>query len=110
MKIVYWGTPKYSAENLVSIVKAGNDVIAVVTQPDRKRNRGKALTPSPVKKTAIDFGIPVYTTQSISKDQNIKNILSDLNADVYIVVAFGQILPTDILAQPKLGYQLGSTT
>ena len=103
MKIVFWGTPKYSAENLITIVNAGYKVIAVVTQPDRKRNRGKKLSPSPVKQAAIDFGIPVYTTQSISKDQNTKKTLSNLNADIYIVVAFGQILPKEILDQPKLG-------
>ena len=103
MKIVFWGTPKYSAENLINIVNAGYKVIAVVTQPDRRRNRGKFLSPSPVKEAAIDLGIPVYTTQSISKDKNIKESLFKLNADIYIVVAFGQILPKDILDQPKLG-------
>jgi len=103
VKIVFWGTPKYAAENLINIVNAGYEVIAVVTQPDRKRGRGKELSPSPVKQAAIDFGIPVFATQSISKDQNTKNILKDLNADVYIVVAFGQILPKEILDQPKLG-------
>ncbi|WP_269610364.1 methionyl-tRNA formyltransferase [Prochlorococcus marinus] len=103
MKIVFWGTPKYAAENLIKIVKAGNEVIAVVTQPDRKRGRGKNLSPSPVKQTAIDLGIPFFSTQSIRKDQNTKDMLKSLKADVYIVVAFGQILPKEILDQPKLG-------
>tara|TARA_Y100001968_G_scaffold278828_1_gene274394 strand:- start:964 stop:1974 length:1011 start_codon:yes stop_codon:yes gene_type:complete len=103
MKIVFWGTPQYSAENLISIVKAGHNVIAVVTQPDRKRGRGKNLSPSPVKQVAIDLDIPVYTTKSIRNDQNIKDILKNLQADVYIVVAFGQILPREILNQPRLG-------
>ncbi len=103
MKIVFFGTPKYAAENLEHLIKTGYDVIAVVTQPDRKRSRGKKLTPSPVKQTAIDFEIPVYETHSISKDQYIKNLLIKLNADVYIVVAFGQILSKEILDQPTLG-------
>ena len=103
MKIVFWGTPLYAAENLIHIVKAGFNVIAVVTQPDRKRGRGKTFSPSPVKKAAIDFGIPVYTSESIGKDKIIKESLSNLNADVYVVVAFGQILPKEILDQPKLG-------
>ena len=103
MKIVFWGTPKYAAENLTSIVTAGYNVIAVVTQPDRKRGRGKKLSPSPVKKVALDIGIPVYETQSISKDQITKNLLFNLKADVYLVVAFGQILPKEILDQPQLG-------
>ena len=103
MKIVFWGTPKYAAENLINIVNTGNEVIAVVTQPDRKRGRGKKLLPSPVKQAAIDLGIPVYATKSIRKDQNTKNLLKNLKADVYIVVAFGQILPREILDQPKFG-------
>ena len=103
MKIVFWGTPKYAAENLINIVNSGQDVIAVITQPDRKRGRGKKLSPSPVKEASIDLGIPVFTTQSISKDQNTKDILNKLKADVYVVVAFGQILPREILDLPKLG-------
>ena len=103
MKIIFWGTPKYAAENLISIVRAGQEVIAVISQPDRKRGRGKGLSPSPVKKAAIDLGIPVFTTQSISKDKNTQEILTKLKADVYVVVAFGQILPKEILDQPKLG-------
>ena len=103
MKIVFWGTPKYAAENLLCIVKAGYEVIAVVTQPDRKRGRGKELSPSPVKQSAIDLGIPVFATQSISKDQDIKDKLIDIKADIYLVVAFGQILPKEVLDVPKLG-------
>ena len=103
MKIVFWGTPKYAADNLIHIVNAGNKVIGVVTQPDRKRGRGKTFSPSPVKKVAIDFGIPVYTSESISKDQITREILTHLEADIYVVVAFGQILPKEILDQPKLG-------
>ncbi len=103
MKIIFWGTPKYAAENLISIVRAGQEVIAVISQPDRKRGRGKKLSPSPVKEAAIDLGIPVFTTQSISKDKNTQEILTKLKADVYLVVAFGQILPKEILDQPKLG-------
>ena len=103
MKIIFWGTPKYAAENLINIVNSGQKVIAVITQPDRKRGRGKKLSPSPVKEASIKLGIPVFTTQSISKDKKIKEILEELKADVYVVVAFGQILPRDILDQPKLG-------
>ena len=103
MRIVFWGTPQYAADNLLSLIKAGHNIIAVVTQPDRKRGRGKNLSSSPVKQVAIDFGIPVHSTSSICKDENIKKLLLNLNPDVYIVVAFGQILPNDVLSQPKLG-------
>ncbi len=103
MKIIFWGTPKYAAENLITLVSARLEVIAVITQPDRKRGRGNKLSPSPVKEAATDLGIPVFTTQSISKDENTKGILKKLDADVYVVVAFGQILPKEILDLPKLG-------
>jgi len=103
VKIIFWGTPKYAADNLIDIFKAGHEIIAAVTQPDRKRGRGKTLTPSPVKNVAIDLGIPVLTTPSISKDHKTKEILRNLNADIFVVVAFGQILPSDILDYPKFG-------
>ena len=103
MKIVFWGTPKYAAENLINIFNAGYEVIAVVTQPDRKRGRGKKLSPSPVKEAAINLSIPVYAPNSIRKDQKTKEKLFNLKADIYLVVAFGQILPKEILDQPKLG-------
>ena len=103
MKIIFWGTPKYAAENLINIVNAGYEVIAVVTQPDKRRGRGKYLSPSPVKQAAIDLGIPVYETKSIRTDINTKNLLFNLNADIYIVVAFGQILQKEILEKPQLG-------
>jgi len=103
VKIIFWGTPKYAAENLINIVNAGYEVIAVVTQPDKRRGRGKYLSPSPVKQAAIDLAIPVYETKSIRNDINTKNLLFNLNADIYIVVAFGQILQKEILEKPHLG-------
>ncbi len=103
MKIVFWGTPQYAAENLLSLIRSGHDVVAVVTQPDRKRGRGKKLNPSPVKQIALDFEIPVYTTPSIRNDQVTIQLLIDLKADIFVVVAFGQILPKQILKLPKLG-------
>ena len=103
MKIVFWGTPKFAAYNLQSIINAGHNIIGVVTQPDRKRGRGKSLSPSPVKQIALDNGLPVYTTSSIKNDKVTQEILFNLKADVYLVVAFGQILPQEILDCPKQG-------
>ena len=103
MRIIFWGTPKYAADNLIDIFRAGHEITAVVTQPDRKRGRGKKLTPSPVKNAAIDLDIPVFTTPSINNDQKTKEILRNLEADIFIVVAFGQILPSEILDYPKFG-------
>ncbi|MBW3041998.1 methionyl-tRNA formyltransferase [Prochlorococcus marinus] len=103
MKIIFWGTPKYAADNLLTLISSGHEVTAVVTQPDRKRGRGKNMSPSPVKKVAEEYDIPVFTTKSIRNDQITKDKIINLNADVYVVVAFGQILPIEILKRPKLG-------
>ena len=82
MKIIFWGTPKYAAENLINIVREGQEVIAVVTQPDKKRGRGNKLSPSPVKEVAIKLGIPVFTTRSISKDKSIKEIREEFHIKI----------------------------
>ena len=103
MRIVFWGTPNYAAKNLVSIIKAGYEITSVITQPDKKRGRGNNYTPSPVKQIAIEYGIPVYTTNSIRKDKIIQNVLKEINPDIFIVVAFGQILPEEIINLPSLG-------
>ena len=103
MKIVFWGTPQYAAQNLLTIINNGFNVIAVVTQPDRKRGRGNMLNPSPVKQVALDNDISVFTTNSIKNDKNTRKLISNLNADIFIVVAFGQILPLEVLNQPPLG-------
>ncbi len=103
MKVVFWGTPKYAAESLNSIIKAGHEIVAVITQPDRKRGRGNKLTASAVKELALRNEIPVYTTFSIKKDETNKEKILSLYADIYIVVAFGQILPKEILLKPPYG-------
>ena len=103
MKIVFWGTPKYAADNLLSLIKAGHEVSAVVTQPDRKRGRGKKLSSSEVKQVAEKFDIPVYTTRSIIKDHETRKSILSIESDIFIVVAFGQILPLEVLNTPWLG-------
>nr|YP_002049462.1 methionyl-tRNA formyltransferase [Paulinella chromatophora]ACB43252.1 methionyl-tRNA formyltransferase [Paulinella chromatophora] len=103
MKIVFWGTPNYAVASLEALVKAGHDLVAVVTQPDRRRARGKLLLSSPVKVRALELGLTVYTPKQISSDIDIQTRLASLEADIYIVVAFGQILPFEILVQPRLG-------
>jgi len=103
VKVIYWGTPEYSIPTLTAIHNEGHEILAVVTQPDKKRSRGGKLSPSPVKNKAIEMNIDVFTTCKISDDERLKNILADLKADIYIVVAFGQLLPKSILDQPPLG-------
>ena len=103
MKIVFWVTPAYAFSSLDTLVEAGHELVGVVTQPDSRRGRGKALVPSPVKARAIELGLPVFTPERIRKEPDCQQQLAALGADVYVVVAFGQILPKEILQQPPLG-------
>ena len=103
MKIIFWGTPFFSIPCLNSLINSHHEILATVTQPDRRRTRSNKLTRSPIKERSSEVGIPVITTESIRHDINTQKRVTDLNADIYIVVAFGQILPLKILKQPKLG-------
>ena len=89
--------------SLEALVQAGHQLVGVVSQPDRRRGRGKALVPSPVKARALELGIPVFTPERIRREPDCQRQLAQLGADVYVVVAFGQILPPEILQQPPLG-------
>ena len=88
---------------LNALHQAGHTIVGVVTQPDRRRGRGKQLVPSPVKARAEELGLPVFTPERIKRDDACKAELDALGADVSVVVAFGQILPKAVLQQPPLG-------
>ena len=103
MKILFWGTPAYAVPSLEALVAAGHTLVGVVTQPDRRRGRGKELQPSPVKARALELGIPVFTPERIRREPACQEQLGALGADAYVVVAFGQILPPEVLQQPPLG-------
>jgi len=103
VKILFWGTPAYAVPSLDALVAAGHSVVGVVSQPDRRRGRGTTLMPSPVKARALELGIPVFTPARIKREPECQQQLAELKADVYVVVAFGQILPPEILQQPPLG-------
>jgi len=103
MRILFWGTPTYAVASLNALVEAGHELVGVVSQPDRRRGRGKELIASPIKARALELGIPVFTPERIRKDLACQEQLAGLGADVYVVVAFGQILPPAVLAQPPLG-------
>ena len=106
MRILFWGTPAYAVSSLDALMEAGHELVGVVTQPDRRRGRGKALVPSPVKARAVELGLPVFTPERIRKEPDCQQQLAALGADVYVVVAFGQILPKEVLQQPPLGLSL----
>lgn len=103
MKVLYWGTPHYAVPTLKAIHAAGHDIVGVVSQPDRRRGRGQQIIPSPVKDQAIKLGLRVFTPERIRRDLDCQQKLAELGADISVVVAFGQILPAEILNQPPLG-------
>lgn len=103
MRIVFMGTPDFSVGTLEAMVNAGHEVCLVLTQPDKPKGRGKELLMTPVKEKAIELGIPVEQPVKVRTDEELKARLRSLNADVFVVVAFGQILPKDVLDIPKYG-------
>jgi methionyl-tRNA formyltransferase len=103
MKILFWGTPAYAVPSLDALVAAGHQVVGVVSQPDRRRGRGKELVPSPVKARALALDLPVFTPERIRSDTATQQQLAALGADLFVVVAFGQILPPAVLDLPPLG-------
>lgn len=104
MKIVFFGTPEFALPTL-DIILAQPDwqVVGVVTQPDRKRGRGNQLQPSPVKTLALAHQIPIQQPERIKKSPETIQWLKTLHADVFVVVAYGQILSSEILNIPPRG-------
>ena len=102
MKIVYMGTPDFAVPPLEALVKAGYEVAAVVTQPDKPKGRGKALMPTPVKEEALKHGIPVYQPEKVREPGFVEK-LRELKPDLIVVAAFGQIIPESVLNMPKFG-------
>ncbi|MDB9306217.1 methionyl-tRNA formyltransferase [Nodularia spumigena CS-591/12] len=104
MKIVFFGTPDFAVPTLEKLLNQPDfQVLAVVTQPDKRRERGNKLIPSPVKTVAINHNLPVWQPQRIKKDTETLTQLRECDADVFVVVAYGQILSPEILDMPKLG-------
>ncbi|WP_298905954.1 methionyl-tRNA formyltransferase [uncultured Nostoc sp.] len=104
MKIVFFGTPQFAVPTLEKLLNHSEfDVLAVVTQPDKRRERGNKLTPTPVKAIATTHNLPVWQPERVKKDTETLTQLKQLDADVFVVVAYGQILSSKILNIPKLG-------
>jgi len=102
LKIVFAGTPEFSVAALESLITSDHDVIAAYTQPDRPVGRGRQLRSGPVKQCALDHNIPVYQPLSL-KDTAAQQEFAALQADVMVVVAYGLILPIEILETPEYG-------
>ena len=102
MRIVFMGTPDFAVPTLTALIEGGHEVVAVVTQPDKPKGRGKAVLMTPVKEKAIEYEIPVYQPVKV-RDPEFVELLKTMAPDVIVVVAFGQILPKSILDLPKYG-------
>ena len=102
MRIVFMGTPDFAEASLEKLIERGYEVVGVFSQPDKPRGRGMELSPSPVKALALSHGIPVFQPVKM-RDGTALAQLKSLNPDLVVVVAYGRILPDDILAVPPLG-------
>ena len=105
MKIVYMGTPAFAVPALAALLDSHHRVLAVCTQPDRPAGRGHKLTPSPVKIKAIEYGIPVFQPETLrfANSKEIRTQLKMLGADIFVVAAYGLLLPKGILDMPPFG-------
>ncbi len=103
MRIIFMGTPDFAASALEALAVKGYDVVAVISQPDSKRGRGKKVLPTPVKEIAEKYDFPVFQPDKISKDPDTLAKLRALRPDLGIVAAYGQILSKEVLEIPRLG-------
>ena len=102
LKVVFAGTPDFAARHLQGLIDSPHHIVSVMSQPDRPAGRGKRLQPSPVKALAVDSDLPVWQPESLKVAES-EAILSQYEADVLVVVAYGLILPAPILSIPRLG-------
>lgn len=102
MRIIFMGTPDFSVPCLEALIKSDNEIVGVFTQPDKPKGRGYELTPPPVKQCALSNNLPVFQPASMRNGEALE-IINSLNADLIIVVAFGKILPKEILESVKYG-------
>ena len=103
MKIVFMGTPDFARDSLSAIYDAGHEITAVVTVPDKPKGRGMKLIPCEVKEYAIEKNIKVYQPEKLRENKEIVDTLKDINPDVICLVAYGKIIPKEILEIPKYG-------
>ena len=102
MKVIFMGTPDFAVPTLLALKESKHQVIAVVTQPDKPKGRGKEMQPPPVKIAAAEAGIPVFQPVKV-REEAFVNQIKEWEPDAIIVAAFGQLLPKAILEIPKYG-------
>ena len=103
LKIVFMGTPDFAEKSLECIYNAGYQIEAVVTNPDRPKGRGMKMIYSPVKEYALEKNIKIYQPEKVRKNEEFIEEIRNINPDVICVVAYGKILPKELLDIPKLG-------
>lgn len=104
MRLVFAGTPEPAAAALERLIASDHEVVAVLTRPDARRGRGRTLHPSPVKALALEHGIEVLTPESLTRDDAIREQLTALAPDAIPVVAYGNLIPADMLDIPAHGW------
>jgi len=103
VNIIFWGTPYYSVESLKILIDSHHKISAVITQPDKKRSRGSKLMASPIKEIALNHNIPVFTPNKIKNNPKFIETLKSFDSDVFVVIAYGKILCSEILSIPRYG-------
>ena len=103
MRIIFMGTPDFAKESLQAIYEANHEILGVVTNPDKPKGRGMKMVASPVKEFAISKGLPVYQPEKVHNNNEFIEEMKNLKPDVIVVVAYGKILPKEILEIPVLG-------
>lgn len=102
MKILFMGTPDFAVPSLQALIEAGHEIVGVFTQPDKPKNRGMKLLPTPVKVVALEHDIPVFQPTKL-RDGTALETIQSLAPELIVVAAYGRILPQEILDYPKLG-------
>ncbi len=102
-RLIFMGTPRFALPSLEALISRGEEVLAVITQPDRPRGRGQRVSPSPVKELALSWKLPVLQPRSL-KDPALAPQLKALGPELAIVVAYGRLLTQELLAVPALGF------
>ena len=103
MKLVFMGTPDFAVPCLEELINAGHEIIGVFTQPDKPVGRKRVMTPPPVKLCAEKNGITVYQPDSVRTEEAL-SLMKELNPDCAVVVAYGKIIPSEMLKLPKFGF------
>lgn len=102
LKIIFCGTPEFSVPTLQALIDSPHELLAVYTPPDRPAGRGQKLMASPIKELAIKNDLPVFQPKTL-RDSEVQKILQDLGPDLMVVIAYGLILPPEVLSIPKYG-------